>query len=78
MINDQEKEKIREEAKRLLDEFAHSLEKVEGKKEKIKKSFGGYRKEGLGEKSNPDFKNRILDNAQNKEGDYIVAEKKKW
>ena len=78
MIDDIQKEQIRQEAKRILDEFALSLEKVSTKKEKIKKATGGYRKEGPGQKIDPEFRRNIFNNAQNKEGDYIIAEKKKW
>ncbi len=78
MINDKEKEKIRLRAKAILDDFAASLEKVEIKKEKIKKGVGGYRKEGVGQKYDKEFRETMFANAPEKEGDCIIAEKKKW
>lgn len=78
MISDKEREEIRLQAKGILDNFAASLEKVKIKKEKIKKPYGGYRKEGIGQKGNEDFRERMFANAPSKEGDCIIAEKKKW
>ncbi len=78
MISDREREEIRRQAKAILDNFAASLEKVKIKKEKIKKLYGGYRKEGAGQKCDEDFRKRMFVNAPLKEGDCIIAEKKKW
>lgn len=78
MIGDKEREEIRLQAKGILDNFAASLEKVKIGKEKIKKPHGGYRKEGAGQKCDDDFRERMFANAPLKEGDCIIAEKKKW
>jgi len=80
MVSDIEKEKIREEARALLESFAKKLEKIrlpDEKKEKVLKN-SGMREEGQGEETNSDFKKRFLDNAPSVEDDKIVAEKKKW
>ena len=79
MVSDIEKEKIREEARALLESFAKKLEKIrlpDEKKEKVLKN-SGMREEGQGEETNSDFKKRFLDNAPSVEDDKIVAEKKK-
>ncbi len=78
MINEKERNEIRREAKKILDNFASALEKVKVKKEKIKKDAGGYRNEGSGHGHDEEFRKIMLDNAPDKEGDCIVAEKKKW
>ena len=78
MINEKEKEQIRKEAKRIIDDFASALDKVKIKMEKVKKLHGGYRKEGLGEKGDNDFRTVMFENAPEKEEDFMVAEKKKW
>lgn len=78
MISDREKEEIRLQAKAILDDFAESLEKVKIEKERVKKAVGGYRKEGSGQKGNEDFREIMFANAPEKDGDCIIAEKKKW
>ena len=78
MITEEEKEEIRNEAKKILDNFASALENVKVKREKVKKHIGGYRKEKEGEKCDDDFHDRMFENAPSKEGDCIIAERKKW
>lgn len=80
MVSDNEKEKIREEARALLESFAKKLEKVklpDEKKEKVMKN-SGMREEGDGEEVSEEFKKRVFDNAPKKSKKYILAEKKKW
>lgn len=78
MINDREREEIRKQAKSILDNFVHALERVIVKKEMVRKAVGGYRKEGSGEKCDSDFRERMFANAPEKDGDCIIVEKKKW
>ncbi len=78
MISEKEKDSIRKEAKQILDNFASALEGVKVKKRGFKKRVGGYRKERDGQKCDEDFRNRMFDNAPSKDGDCIIAEKKKW
>ena len=78
MINEKQKEEIRIEAKKILDNFASALKDVKIKKERIKKDIGGYREEGSGEKTNSTFREQMFANAPNIDGDCIIAEKKKW
>lgn len=77
MISEQQKEKIKKEAKAVLEKFAKSLEGIPEIKEKEIKS-DSYRKEGQGSQPNEDFKERMLKNAPNKSEDNIIAEKAKW
>ena len=78
MITEKQREEIRKEAKKILDNFADALENVGIKKESVKKQAGGYRKEKNGEKCDSDFRIGMFENAPSKEGDCIIAEKKKW
>ena len=78
MITDKERDNIKKEAKAILDNFALALEKVKIKKKELKKPAGGYREEKEGMQNNPDFRSRVFENAPNKNGDCIIAEKKKW
>jgi len=61
-----------------LDGFASSLEKVKLKAKETKKSEGGFREEGKGNSCDKEFRASVFGNAPNKEGDFIIAEKKKW
>ena len=73
------REEIKEQAKKIMDEFVSSLEKAE----KVKEEFGVRRKDvmrkpGDDKYKGSDFKERILNNAPKVEDEQIVAERKKW
>jgi Asp-tRNA(Asn)/Glu-tRNA(Gln) amidotransferase C subunit len=73
------REQIRAQAKKIMDEFVSALEKAE----EIKEEFGVHRKDVMREPSankykGSDFKERMLKNAPKVEDDQIVCEKKKW
>lgn len=76
-MDEVKKEEIRKQAKRILDEFSKSLSKVNVN---VKKSIveSEFREEKHGGMGNEDFRERMFANATNKEGDFIIAEKKKW
>lgn len=78
MISEREKEEIKKEAKEILDKFASALEGIKVKEKKEKEKIGGFREEGKGEETDNDFRKRMFENAPRKEGDFILAEKKKW
>ena len=78
MVGEDKKEEIRREAKQILERFSKELGKVKIKEKSLKSKVGGFRKEGSGEEGDEDFKEKMFDNAPKKEGDFIVAEKKKW
>ncbi|MBI2664801.1 hypothetical protein HYX10_05685 [Candidatus Woesearchaeota archaeon] len=71
-------EKIRKEAKALMDEFMAALETVDEKAEET----GVERKHSTRAAQECEltegFPERMLKNAPSKKGKYIVAEKKKW
>lgn len=77
-MDENKKEKIKEEAKRILDKFAKALESVNLKKKEFKKASEGYRNEGNGSIENGDFRKRMFANAAQKDDEYIIAESKKW
>ncbi len=72
--------KVKKEAKQILDKFAHALEKVEHEHELdfyvIRDDFERIEKKGADSKK--DFKQKILENAPNKDNDFIIAEKGSW
>ena len=78
MVGEEKKEEIRKEAKKILDSFAKSLDKVKFRGKGLKEEVGGFRKEEAGKKSDSDFRKNVLENAPEKDGDCIIAEKKKW
>lgn len=77
-------DKIKSEAKEIIDRFANSLEKVE--KEKDFKATYIVRINSLRTEKeatddlfrDDDFKKRILKNAPKKDSDFILAEKGEW
>jgi|SRR3989344_551760 len=76
--SDKDKLEIRKEAKELLEKFSKTLEKVKFKKKVLKEEFGGMREEGEGLVGDSDFRERFFKNAPHKEGNFLIAEKKKW
>lgn len=78
-VDENEKEKIKKEAKSIMDNFAKALEKVEKEKaEELVRRKEQTRKEAKPEKPDADFRRIFFDNAPQKEGDDIIAEKGKW
>lgn len=71
-------DKVRREAKALMDDFMAALNTAED----VKEDIGIERKNSMREpgKCKPDegFTERILENAPKKKDRYVVAEKKKW
>jgi Asp-tRNA(Asn)/Glu-tRNA(Gln) amidotransferase C subunit len=78
-ISEDEKERIRKEAKKLIDSFSEKISKIKVSEEEPnvrRKEF--ERTEGNGEECDNDFKKIMFENAPNKNGDFILAEKKRW
>jgi len=72
-------EEIKSGAKKIIDSFSEKLSKVKvPDKEPVIKRKEYERKEGKGEECDIDFKRIMFENAPNKSGDFILAEKKKW
>jgi Asp-tRNA(Asn)/Glu-tRNA(Gln) amidotransferase C subunit len=73
------REEIKKQAKKILDNFAGALGNVKLGKKAVKKAHaGGFREERAGAKPNDDFRGRMLANAPNKDENCIIAEKKEW
>jgi len=76
-----DKEKIKQEAKQVLDKFAGALAKIKTEKTKEdfyvdREKFERFEKEGKCE--DKDFKKSLLENAPKKDNDFIIAEKGGW
>jgi len=76
-VSEKEKEEIRKESKKLLNEFASKLEKVKAKESHFQRE-DGQREEGDGWKTDEEFRTHMLNNAPFVEDDSIVAEKGGW
>jgi len=76
-VSEKEKEEIRLESKKLLNSFASKLEQIKAPEGHFSKG-SGYREEGTGWDSDPDFKELMFDNAPFVDEDSIVAEKGAW
>ena len=77
-MNEQERDKIKREAKQILDNFANSLSKVKLKAKKQSKEVSGFREEGAGKAGNPEFRKMMFANAKNKNENAIIGETKSW
>jgi len=75
-VSEKEKEDIKKQAKDILDEFSNKIGKIELGEGKVERK-NQTRKETRAS-SDPDFKKRFFDNAPNKDGDWIKAEKGHW
>lgn len=73
-----DKEKIKKQAKHIMDNFIKALDKAKG----IKEQFGSERKDSTRAKvkkhKDPDFRERMFNNAPKKRDDFLVMEKKSW
>jgi hypothetical protein len=76
-VSEKEKEEIRLESKKLLNNFASKLEKIKAPEGHFSKGTG-YREEGTGWNTDPDFKELMFDNAPFIDEDSIIAEKGAW
>jgi Asp-tRNA(Asn)/Glu-tRNA(Gln) amidotransferase C subunit len=79
-LSEKEREEIRKQVKTILDSFSTKLSEI-GKGEKEKESFierkETDRKEG-GEQDKNFSREKMFNNAPEKNKDFIIAEKKKW
>jgi len=76
-VSEKEKEEIKKQAKKLLDEFAGKLEKIKTKEGHFENGEG-LREEGDGWNTDSDFRDLMLLNAPFVEDDFLVAEKGGW
>jgi hypothetical protein len=82
-VSEQEKEKIRKEARKLMDKFADKISKIKKLEEPLIEMEKCERQEHeKGEKccdcNDSDFREIMFQNAPDKNKDFIIAEKKKW
>ena len=88
-VSEKEKQEISTQSKKIMDNFAKALvgveqeAEIEDKDEPLKKvpktkEKESTRQEGEGQDSNKEFRKITLENAPNKDEDFIIAEKKKW
>jgi len=76
-VSEKEKEKIRKDSKKLLNEFAKKLSKIKAKEGHFQNE-SGTRVEGDGWETDEEFKSTMLSNAPFVEDDAIVVEKGGW
>ena len=76
-FSDKEKKDIEEDAKKILDKFSKALQDIRSEELEVIRG-DGVRTEGEGEEYNKDFRKIMLENAPEKEGDFLLAEKKSW
>ena len=78
-VSEKEREDIKKQAKSIMDSFSKKLSTI---KEKIpdpiieREDF--ERVEEDGKSCDEDFRERVFENAPNKNGDFILGEKKSW
>ncbi|MFA5060736.1 MAG: hypothetical protein WC494_00260 [Candidatus Pacearchaeota archaeon] len=76
-VSEEEKEEIRQKSKNLLNEFASKIEKIKTKESHFENKEG-FREEGSGWNTDPNFRDLMFLNAPFVEDDFIVAEKGGW
>jgi|GEM_PF-709059 len=78
-VSEEEKEKIREGAKRIMDDFGKALEKVDSGRDFVFVERDDFtRDEGNALKPDPEFKKMMFENAPKKNKQSILAEKGGW
>ncbi len=72
-----DQEMIKQQAKAIIDSFASELEKIDVEEELVERDED-RRPEKEPMMCDPEFRKTLFENAPNKKGDCIVAEKGKW
>ncbi|MEA3329479.1 MAG: hypothetical protein U9Q06_01930 [Nanoarchaeota archaeon] len=76
-VSEKEKEDIKKDAKKLLDEFASKLSKIKASEGHLENG-NGFREEGRGGDTDSEFRDLMFLNAPFVEDDSIVAERGGW
>lgn len=76
-VTEEEKQTIRDDAKKLLDEFSSKLGKIKSIEPKLDKKEN-LRTEGTGSQPDQEFREFMFDNAPLIEDGLIIAETGKW
>ena len=71
-------EKIKKQAKAIMDEFVKALDKVGGISGDVGLERGQTTREAKQAKADKGFRERMLKNAPNKDSGHIIAERKSW
>jgi hypothetical protein len=77
-VSEWERQKIKNESEELLEKFARKLVSVEDSEEELVEREDYEREENGGKDCDDNFRRTIFENAPEKKGDFIMAEKKKW
>jgi Asp-tRNA(Asn)/Glu-tRNA(Gln) amidotransferase C subunit len=78
-VSEKEKEEIKKQAKSIMDKFSEKLSKIDKKiPEPLIERKEFEREEHGGKESDSDFREKVFENAPEKNKDFIIAEKKKW
>ena len=73
-----DEDKIRKQAKAIMDEFIKALERVENIPGEAGLERDDFARKGKAAKCDTEFRKRMLKNAPRKEGSFVVAERKSW
>ncbi|MBI2175935.1 hypothetical protein HYU40_01110 [Candidatus Woesearchaeota archaeon] len=73
-----DEEKIKKQAKAIMDEFVKALDKVGDLSGEVGLEREQTTREGKKSKPDDGFRERMLTNAPKKDSDNIIAEKKSW
>ena len=76
-VSESEKEEIKRDSKKLLDEFSSKIQKIKVSEKHFEKD-SGMREEGTPWDSDSNFKELMFQNAPFVDDDCIVAEKGAW
>jgi hypothetical protein len=76
-VTEEEKEEIRQNSKKLLDEFSSKISKIKAPEAKMDNEEN-LRPEGAGWETNPDFREIMFDNAPFVDENLIIAEVGHW
>ena len=78
-VSEKEKEDIRRQAKKIMDDFSEKLSKIDRKvPESMIEREKGEREENSSEDCSEIDREIMFNNAPDKNKDFIIAEKKKW
>lgn len=77
LIDEEEKEKIARETREIIERFSSALINVQTEESE---TVGGFdrREEGEGEEMDKSFREFMFNNANTKNKDFIIAERKSW
>lgn len=76
-MNDLEKQEIAKQAKKVMDDFAQKLSKIDVEEQFLENGFG-VRLEESGWETDESFRDFLFKNAPEKNSSFIIAERGKW